>query len=115
MMSGRAIARVCCGLFLIEAALITNILAILLPQDEERIAKTDMEEESESNSRSCDEISEAHKDPVLLDHSTRKALVNLFSDVLSQNILPDSLAESPELICTCKAMESYMNELKMAS
>ena len=118
MMSGKAITRALHGLFLIKAALSTKILSNLLPHDGERNKITDTtidETRSEELSGSNNEAMEIDEHPTFLNHNKVIALKNFVSDVLNQNISPDKLAESEELVSLGTTTEHVMNELSKAS
>ena len=119
MTSGKAIVRALRGLFVIAAALSTELVTALLPTGEV-ITLTDIQEyasnegntQVETLSENVSEAMDTDQRQTLLGINQGKYLERLTSDVMNQNVSPNDLAESQELVKLDNTLESIKNTLR---
>ncbi|MES9882369.1 MAG: hypothetical protein ABW185_15970 [Sedimenticola sp.] len=118
MMTGKSIARALRGLYLIDMALTTKLLATVLPcqssDNETGISQSisgstrSMVIELQNHSDIEDEIS-------VLTEEQVNGVQKLIDDVLDQSIPPDAIADSPDLTALNEAVESTKTVLSTKS
>ncbi len=105
MTSGKAIVRALRGLFVIAAALSTELVTTLLPTGEDSTLIYIHESVSnegniqvENPSENVNEAMDTDQRQTLLGINQGKHLERLTSDVMNQKVSPNDLAESQELV-----------------
>ena len=119
MTSGKAIARALRGLFLIDAALSTELVTALLPTGEVSTL-TDIQEsvsnegntQVETLSGNVDEAMDTDQRQTLLVINQGKYLKRLTSDVMNQKVAPNAFAELQELVKLDNTLECLKNTLR---
>ena len=119
MMSDKAIARALRGLFVIAAALLTELVTSLLPTGEVSTL-TDIQEyvsnegntQVETLSENVNEAMDTDQRQTSFGINRGKDLERLTSDVMNQKVSPNDLAESQELVKLDNTLARLKNTLR---